>query len=70
MKKIHLCVVLITLVLTACASPTWNKSGVSQYETQNQLSQCRYEMGLAKVDQKEREVLLNQCMKSKGFRYN
>lgn len=72
MKKPFLYVVTLTsLVLTACVStPTWNKLGVDAYETNNQLAKCQYEIGLAKVSQTEKQVLLSQCMKSKGFRYN
>ncbi|MBE9578529.1 MULTISPECIES: hypothetical protein [Moraxella] len=71
MKKPSLAIVaVLPLFLTACSDPTWNKAGVNLYETQNQLAKCQYEIGLAKVSKDEKTALLNQCMKSKGFRYN
>lgn len=57
------------LFLSGCASPTWNKSGVSRHDTHTALSQCKYEIGLNKVsDSKSREMIRN-CMEGKGFRW-
>lgn len=62
---------LMILGLTGCFSTaTWNKSGVSAYNTNNQLSKCRYEIGLAKVSKEEKQELLSDCMRAEGFRYN
>lgn len=61
---------IVSCVLTACSDPTWNKTGVNFYETQNQLEKCRYEVGLAKVSKEERNTLISSCMRSKGFRYH
>lgn len=47
----------------------WHKAGVTHMDTQSVLAKCRYEIGLAKVNPAEKQAMLSDCMKSKGFRY-
>lgn len=69
MKKFLPCLALVVpMILTACVTPIWSKEGVSSHEAVNQLAQCQYEIGLAKVKELDKPVLVNQCMYSKGFR--
>ncbi|GAA6142595.1 hypothetical protein [Hydrogenophaga sp. 5NK40-0174] len=58
------------LALTACASskPYWAKPGVSSDTTYNELSQCRYEVGLRGIDGDEADLLIAHCMRGKGYR--
>lgn len=60
----------ILLTLAACASipPEWVKTGVGKEDTYTQLSECRYQVGLAKVASSEREQMVAHCMRGKGFR--
>lgn len=62
----------LLLMLAACASgpqAEWVKPRVSKDETYTQLSECNYQVGLAKVPEGEREQMVGHCMRSKGFRY-
>jgi len=60
----------VLLALTACASskPYWAKPNVSSDDTYTELSECRYQVGLAKVAKGEREQMIAHCMRGKGFR--
>lgn len=75
--------ILMLAVLSGCATTpmTWQKQGVSAYDTQNQLSKCRYEVGmvgkqkfgfkdsLSKIGGDDQTQLVADCMMSQGFRY-
>ena len=56
--------------LTACASTEqrWAKEGVSDFDTANFISECRFQTGLAKIKGDQAEELLKHCMQAKGFR--
>lgn len=60
----------LALTLSSCAStPSWHKSGVNAYDTQTALSDCRYTVGMNKVDKVEKEQLIRDCMQARGFRW-
>ncbi|MFP8779112.1 hypothetical protein [Hydrogenophaga sp. RWCD_12] len=56
--------------LTACASTEqrWAKEGVSDFDTANFISECKFQTGLAKIKGDQAEELLKHCMQAKGFR--
>ncbi|MEZ5646001.1 MAG: hypothetical protein R3E99_12705 [Burkholderiaceae bacterium] len=61
----------VLLALTACATadkPYWAKPNVSSDDTYTELSECRYQVGLAKVDKDDRELMVAHFMRGKGFR--
>lgn len=61
----------ILLTLAACASspkPFWAKPNVSADDTYTELSECRYQVGLAKIGKSDREMMVAHCMRGKGFR--
>lgn len=65
-----LIVTSLTLTLSGCAStPAWHKSGVNKYDTQTALSDCRYSVGMNKVDKNEKDQLIRDCMQARGFRW-
>ncbi len=66
MKVSVLAIALIALFLVSCAAAGWHKQGVSEYETENALSQCEYEAGKEHV---ERGDFISSCMKRQGFRW-
>ncbi|MCB2016722.1 MAG: hypothetical protein KDF54_04330 [Hydrogenophaga sp.] len=61
---------LALCALAACASSeqVWQKSGVSDFDTANYLSECRFQTGLAKIKGERAEELVKYCMQAKGFR--
>lgn len=64
-------VLIAVLVLTGCAStskPFWAKGNVSADDTYTELSECRFKVGLSKVDADEQELMVAHCMRGKGFR--
>lgn len=56
--------------LSACASTEqrWAKDGVSEFDTANFMSECRFQTGLAKIKGDQAEELIKHCMQAKGFR--
>ena len=67
-------IVAATLVLSACSSaptvqPTWQKVGISKHDTHSAIQKCRYQIGIAKVNNEKESVLFNSCMESEGYRY-
>jgi len=63
---------ILALNLTSCAAPArfaWTKAGVSAYDTDSALAECRYQVGLSKVGPYQEPHVVNQCMMGKGFRY-
>ena len=44
-----------TLLLSACSTsqPMWRKAGITPHDVNNALAKCRYDVGLAKVNQNE-----------------
>lgn len=63
---------VLSVIISACSSPQpmWRKAGISQFDINNTLAKCRYDIGMAKVDQRERTLLISDCMNSQGYRYN
>jgi hypothetical protein len=62
----------LLLSLVACSSAPkaeWVKPGSSKEQTYTQLSECSYQVGLARVPDGEREQMTAHCMRGKGFRY-
>lgn len=62
----------LLLSLAACSSTPkaeWVKPNASKDETYTQLSDCQYQVGLAKVPEGEREQMVAHCMRGKGYRY-
>lgn len=67
MKKAFIITIATAAIclLSACAAG-WHKQGVSDYDTENALSQCEYEAGINHVD---RGDFVSNCMKRQGFRW-
>lgn len=62
----------ITMALTACASGSyqWYKNGVSEFDTDNQISRCRYDIEMAKnVSPEQGKRMLANCMQKEGYRW-
>jgi hypothetical protein len=62
----------LLLSLAACSSTPnaeWVKPSASKQETYTQFSDCNYQVGLAKVPEGERELMVAHCMRGKGYRY-
>lgn len=57
-------------MLGACASTEqrWAKEGVSDFDTANFISECKFQTGLAKIKGDQAEELVKHCMQAKGFR--
>ena len=69
MKKMLILLVGIAFCLgmSSCAAPAgWHKEGVSEYDTENALAQCKYEKGKDHVDDAE---FVTNCMKRQGYRW-
>ena len=60
-----------TLLLSACSTsqPMWRKAGITPHDVNNALAKCRYDVGLAKVNQNEKAEMIQDCMMAQGFRY-
>ncbi|WP_169802313.1 hypothetical protein [Hydrogenophaga flava] len=70
MKTVLAAALLLSLV--ACSSTPkaeWVKPKASKDDAYTQLSDCQYQVGLAKVPEDEREQMVAHCMRGKGFRY-
>ncbi|WP_455233067.1 hypothetical protein [Geopseudomonas aromaticivorans] len=68
LKKICLLSIAVG-TLSACGStPTWEKAGATMDERDNLISKCRYQIGINKVDEDEREALLSDCLRAEGYR--
>lgn len=61
--------IAVTLLLSACASPSWQQAGVSSHDSHSALSQCKYEVGLNKIPSGKQKELIRNCMEGKGYRY-
>ena len=63
---------LIALALSACSSSQayWYKADVSEFDTANHESECKFQTGLAKIKGDQAEELVRHCMQAKGFRLN
>jgi hypothetical protein len=62
---------LAALVLAGCATskpPFWHKPNVSSDDTYTQLNECRFQVGIAKANKDDQELLVAHCMRGKGFR--
>lgn len=60
------------LIVAGCSSapkPTWQKVGISQFDTHNATQKCKYQIGIAKVSSEREKSLFNSCMESEGYRY-
>ena len=59
-----------TLLLSACSTsqPMWRKAGITPHDVNNALAKCRYDVGLAKVNQNEKAEMIQDCMMAQGFR--
>lgn len=70
MKTVVASALLLTLVACSTAPQAeWVKPGSSKEQTYTQLSECSYQVGLARVPDGEREQMTAHCMRGKGFRY-
>ena len=60
-----------TLLISACSTsqPMWRKAGIAPHDVNNALAKCRYDVGLAKVNQNEKTEMIQDCMMAQGFRY-
>ena len=63
--------ILSTIFISACSTsqPMWRKSGITLHDSNSTLAKCRYDVGLAKVNQNEKAEMINDCMMSQGFRH-
>lgn len=69
MKKILIPLVGVALCLgmTSCATAAgWHKPGISEYDTENALAQCKYEKSKEHVEDAE---FVTNCLKRQGFRW-
>ena len=57
--------------VAACEGPqpTWRKNGVAQDDMQSALAKCRYDVRMNKVSEAKENVLIQDCMQAKGFRW-
>ena len=63
-------ITLFIFILSGCVvGPGWYKEGVNYDDTQNVLSKCKYDIGLALVSSNNKPELISDCMKSQGYRY-
>lgn len=61
--------VFTIFICAGCASnPTWRQKGVSHYDAQNALAECKYEIGMKNISAAKENQMLTYCMQSKGFR--
>ena len=68
LKKFSL-LAIAACTLSACSSaPSWDKAGVTMDERDNTVAKCRYEIGIHKIAEKERDSLLQDCMRAEGYR--
>jgi hypothetical protein len=69
MKRVWGCLAVV-VILGGCASRfAWVKENTSAYQANNEISECRYQVGLHKTSPDERDQLIVDCMQSKGFRW-
>jgi hypothetical protein len=71
-KSFSVVVTLVAVsVVAGCGSAPaqWQKPGVAQNVAVDEISDCRYKVGVAKVSPAERNQLIQDCMQAKGFRY-
>jgi hypothetical protein len=70
-SKVSFFALCVSLFLTGCASSpaTWQQSGVSPYDMQSALSECKYQIGLKDVPSSKEKELVAYCMESKGYRW-
>ncbi len=65
-------VLLIALLLTACAEGRWEQAGKSEAQTQEDWDICKQEVLSGQEHAKETlagGINLSGCMQSKGYRY-
>ena len=60
-----------TLILSACASPSYDyvKNGSTFDQKTDALSECQYQIKLNKTPASEQKELRDLCMQGKGYRY-
>jgi hypothetical protein len=59
------------LLIAGCAStnkPFWAKPNVSADDTYTELSECRFKVGVSKIDEDQQDLMVAHCMRGKGFR--
>ena len=63
--------VAISLLVGGCVTPqpAWRKTGVTPNDVHSALAQCRYDVGISKVDDAKEKALVENCMEAKGFRW-
>ncbi|MEZ5707458.1 MAG: hypothetical protein R3E56_20840 [Burkholderiaceae bacterium] len=62
---------LAALMVVGCATtdkPFWAKPNVSADDTYTELSDCRFKVGVSKIEEDEQELMVAHCMRGKGFR--
>lgn len=75
MKKAFLLAIATSAIyFTGCAMAEpkagWVKPGVSQYDAENALAQCEYDVSMQKLDTPaEKDKTVKNCMMRQGFRY-
>ncbi len=69
-NNLKIIVTLSIFILYGCAiGPGRYKEGVNYDDTQNVLSKCKYDIGIALVSYTDRPELIAECMRSQGYRY-
>lgn len=68
-KKAAVLLSFVTLLSGCATEPTWKKTGVSHDDSVSALSECKYQVGVNKVEKSEQRDLVKECMQSKGFRW-
>lgn len=63
---------VVVVALSGCVmppQPSWVKSNVSPNDSETALAQCKYQVGMNKVDATTAPDLIKECMEGKGFRW-
>ncbi len=68
-KFVRLMICLIGSTSLLACSPSWQKSGVSRYDTRSYYQECTYQVGMKNFDKTTQAKLIRACMERKGYRY-
>ena len=68
-KTIIRALAVSTLLLSACSTsqPMWRKAGITPHDVNNALAKCRYDVGLAKVNQNEKSEMIQRLYDGTRF---
>ena len=64
-------VLLAVVSVVGCATgskPFWAKPNASADDAYTELSDCRFKVGISKIDKDDEELMVAHCMRGKGYR--